>query len=606
MKNNIFLILCVVLVLSFLPGDANADVNSVLYIQGPGGSVLASTALIVPETCSVQDSGGVSHSFSGHKAICALQTAKNNEIIASFAVTDWGFGFSLDSINGIANAQDWSELWQLWHNGTLSDAGIQGIVLSEGNNFQLTYGPWITRIIDIPENVSGGGIPAPVHSTLNVNTAISFLLSLQNKDGSFGTASLLSDWAALALSSYSSPETERAKDTLRSYLLEDPSAGTLLTDYERRAMALMALGVNPYSGTPTNYIQKIVEGFDGEQFGDLDLINDDMFALLVLAKAGYQFSDAEIAKPVAFLLDRQESDGSFGSVDMTAAAIQALALVSRVEGVSGSLVNARGYLKEQQKNSGGFGNVYATSWAMQAIATLGESEISWINGEYTPGDYLYSQQAEDGGVEKEAADSNRIWATSYAIPATLGKSWGSILNTFEKPIVVLFPQEDLSTPLVTQQDTGVVVLTIEDIKEQIVMLQREVAVLRQFEYIQSELDRIALEVKAVQVRVVAFQIQQLAQELGQPGTDALAKAPVSASPISQVNPPAPSQDLSGITLAPEGQTAPLTAEAKETVGAQGLSPQLIILLVIIGGAVFVFSGGMNALIPLLRKTFSKV
>src|SRR3989338_8117325 len=104
-----------------LPGLALADAQGSLYIQGPGGSVLVSTSFTVPATCTVQDSVGVSHDFAGHKAICALQAAEDTGVITDFVVTDWGFGFSLDSVNAIANAPDWSELWQLWVNGKTAD-----------------------------------------------------------------------------------------------------------------------------------------------------------------------------------------------------------------------------------------------------------------------------------------------------------------------------------------------------------------------------------------------------------------------------------------------------------------------------------------------------
>jgi hypothetical protein len=427
---------------------------------------------------------------------------------------------------------------------------------------------------------------------LNPKTAILFLLSFQNKDGSFGTAPLLSDWAALALSSYSSPETERAKDAL-SHLLGDSLAGALLTDYERRAMALMALGVSPYSGTPTNYIKKIIDGFDGEQFGDSGLINDDIFALLVLVKAGYQSFDAEIAKTIVFLLGRQENNGSFGSVDMTAAAIQALALVSGAEGVSNSLSSARGYLKEQQKGSGGFGNVYATSWAMQAIAALGESEVSWISKDaYTPGDFLYFQQATDGGLE-EAGDTlgNRIWATSYAIPAVLGKPWGSVLTQFDKPL--LSQIETVVLP-VAQEALERVEQEVARISKEVAVLKTEVLAFVTLAHIAKELERIALETKAIQVGIVQFKIQQIAQNMEQP-------------PIAEVNPPQVSpQNLSGITLLPEDEVVPYGAGVGEAVGVQGLSPQIVILLVIIGAAILAFSGGMNNALSLLRRTFSKV
>ena len=354
------------------------------------------------------------------------------------------------------------------------------------------YFPTVQLIVTSPP--PGGGMPPLLHHALDVEAAVSFLLSHQNEDGSFGSSSMVSDWAAVALGSYPSLKIEQAKDALKSYLIQDKAAGTLLTDYERRAMALMALSINPYFGTKTNYIQKITDGFDGRQFGDANLVNDDIFALLVLLNAGYEASENIIAKTVIFILSFQQENGSFGGVDMTAAAVQVLALVAGEKGVSDSLLHAKEYLKNQQENSGGFKNVYSTSWVMQAMAALGESKISWARNENTPGDYLYSQQAEDGGVEKENTLNNRIWASAYAIPAALQKTWASILQDFDKPAllpvaVVQSAQEELGQNELDAFQAQVVMLTNE-----IAKIQAKILAIQQLKRIAGEVSRIAKEV----------------------------------------------------------------------------------------------------------------
>jgi hypothetical protein len=256
-------------------------------------------------------------------------------------------------------------------------------------------------------------------------------------------------------------------------------------------------------------------------------------------KAGYQPFDTEIAKTITFILRSQESNGSFGSVDMTAAAIQALALVSGVEGVSSSLRKARAYLQEQQKDSGGFGNVYATSWAMQAIATLGESQVSWIKGVNTPGDYLYSQQAEDGGVEKGDMNNNRIWATAYAIPAALGKSWGSVLGQFEKSFDVAQDK-----PVLVQAETIVSPVAEEileapkEVQVQLAAIAQEIQVLT-LKVVELELQDITAQVAALEPRVLAFVESQerafvfvpQAQALAQTGAEPVVVSQLSASPV---------------------------------------------------------------------------
>ncbi|TSC87155.1 MAG: Prenyltransferase/squalene oxidase [Parcubacteria group bacterium Gr01-1014_8] len=282
------------------------------------------------------------------------------------------------------------------------------------------------------ESPGGGGPGTPTSAEVNVGSALAFLVAVQNEGGSFST-SILSDWAAIAFMAGNA--SQNAKDILRQYLGTNSTGLSSVTDYERRAMALMALGVNPYRGASIDYIQKILTYFDGTQFGDISLVNDDIFALFPLRSAGYGAGDATIQQTTAFVLSKQRADGSWeGSVDLTAAAMQALVQVSSLDGVAQALERARTYLHSKQQTSGGFENGQSTSWALQAIAALGDSMSSWtINGK-TPEDYLASLQQTDGGLETMSTDPHqRLWSTEYAIPAALGRTWDSVLQDFTKP-----------------------------------------------------------------------------------------------------------------------------------------------------------------------------
>lgn len=283
-------------------------------------------------------------------------------------------------------------------------------------------------------NGSRGG-SAPALWNADITAALSFLAAHQNADGSFATP-LLSDWAALAFAA--TPEEEYGETVLRQYLARAPFSPGSATDYERRAMALMALRVNPYSGTATDYIGKILSYFDGAQFGDPALVNDDIFALPPLLRAGYGGGDEPVARAVAFILSKQRSDDSWeGSIDLTAAAIQALASLETESGVSSALSRAREYLHAKQDIAGGFGNSFSTSWALQAIAASGDDMSLWQSPQgNNPRGYLASIQFGDGGFEAPREDVHtRVWATAYAIPAALGKSWPALLASFEKPAI---------------------------------------------------------------------------------------------------------------------------------------------------------------------------
>ncbi len=283
---------------------------------------------------------------------------------------------------------------------------------------------------------TGGGAPAAPAAQpakLDLNKAVNFLINKQSADGSFGSV-MITDWAALALASAnpSGPAGQKVK----SYLLADtsPLVGmNPVSDYARRAMALMSFNISPYDGVKTDYVKKIADLFDGSQFGDASLYNDDIFALLVLYKAGYTADDEIIKKTVSFVIARQQADGSWNGTDLTAAAIQALKPVSAINGVSAALAKARNFLANAQGADGGFGNTFTTPWVMQAIAALSESGGSWQKNNNTPESYLALSQGADGGLEKDSDyENNRIWSTAYAIPAVKNLPWFSIMNGFSK------------------------------------------------------------------------------------------------------------------------------------------------------------------------------
>lgn len=284
---------------------------------------------------------------------------------------------------------------------------------------------------------SGGGT-SQTHNKIDTSKAVDFLSVSQNSNGSFGSSDLYTDWAAIALATQNDNNT--AKSKVKTYLLTDPNFGGGLnpvSDLARRSMALMSLGINPYNGTKTNFIQKIVDSFDGTQFGDNTLYNDDIFALFPLLKAGYQSTDPMIVKDVQFILSKQKTNGSWDGIDLTSATVQALSQLTNIDGVNTALNNAKQYLQTNQGTDGGFGSTESTAWAIQGIHSLNESSDTWLKNNLNPNDFLYNGQSKDGGMgsstEGQTNLDSRIWSTSYAIPAGLNKSWNEILNSFPKP-----------------------------------------------------------------------------------------------------------------------------------------------------------------------------
>lgn len=346
---------------------------------------------------------------------------------------------------------------------TLSSAGTYdaGILIHSDFGDYLDY-PLTTIIITTAtadssggsSSGSGGGYTPP---TFNIQNALAYLKSIQSPDGSFGGSLLYTDWTAIAFGALN--VTDSSKDKLFSYFSSHNTISSLLTDNERHAIALLSLGQNPYSFNDVNYIKAITDNFDGTQFGDVNLINDDIFALIPLKNSGYTATDDVVIKDINFIISKQKTDGSWEeSVDVTAAAIQALKSFDSITGVTESLLKATNYLAGKQNNDGGFGDnassIYSTSWVMQAMSAL---SASWTKSGKTAIDYLATQQtnANNNGAVLSSSDTlqNNIWATSYAIAGANLKPWNAIMQNFPKPTIQ--NENNLNTTLVNKETNTV-------------------------------------------------------------------------------------------------------------------------------------------------------
>lgn len=318
---------------------------------------------------------------------------------------------------------------------TLSATGTYAMGIKEDYYFPTTP-LTVTEAPPSSGGSSGGAAGSTVPTAFDVPKALAFLASQQKPDGSF-TSLMLTDWSAIALSAYPSA----ARDLVRLYL-STPKTLASITDYERHAMALQSLGINPYNGAGTDVIAPIVAAFDGTQIGDASLVTDDIFALFPLLHAGYIQEDALVRSIAAFIISKQKPDGSWeSSVDVTAAAVQALGPLYTVPGYGPALGRASGYIASKQQSDGGWGNVDSTSWVMTMINAMNEADPSrarsWTTASgKTPKDALAAAQASDGAarpIADPAGTDSRTWSTAYAIVAASGKSWVSLLQNVSKP-----------------------------------------------------------------------------------------------------------------------------------------------------------------------------
>jgi hypothetical protein len=314
---------------------------------------------------------------------------------------------------------------------TAPAAGAYGVGLEDDYYGVLTTLNVIGTTTSTP---TGGGIVGggPGTGSGSIERAFTHLIAQQQQNGAFQNT-LVTDWGALALSLPDAPASARAK--LAEYLRTANVPLTLTTDYERHALALMSLGINPYTGSPKDVITPVVNSFNGTQLGDTSLDSDDIFALIVLPKAGYTQNDLIIQKLISFVQSKQNPNGSWdGGVDLTAAAVQALAGFS---GTEAAITKAQQYLKSVQSSDASFSNSDSTSWVLGAIAALGLTPSAYTIQGKTPLTALMSLQQTDGGIQNpgNTDTTSRTWSTAYALTALEGRSWASLLTMFSKPQV---------------------------------------------------------------------------------------------------------------------------------------------------------------------------
>jgi hypothetical protein len=341
-------------------------------------------------------------------------------------------------INGISRSSDENSALNF-----IAENNTNYEIFAEGDGFVksniLTISTNLLSQISLPPPPAGGGGCAyceaeeqKILKTFNISKAENFLKeNLFRIDNSKNE--MLMDWASIALASFAKEEDLlKIKQFLISNPLKDDS---LVTDYERRAMALMSLGIDPYNAG-LNYIEKITSSFIGGQFGSPDMFNDDAFAIMVLTKAGFSKENPMIKDALDFLIRAQNiENGSWQNVDLTSASISAVSLFKGNRREDDVLKRAIGYLKKSQKKDGGFGDPFSTSWAIQAIYAYGEDPKTWVVSGRNPIDYLASLQDNDGGISlKDGYIENRIWATAYSLPSVGGLAWSKILKQFDKPI----------------------------------------------------------------------------------------------------------------------------------------------------------------------------
>ncbi len=218
-------------------------------------------------------------------------------------------------------------------------------------------------------------------------------------------------------------------------------SGNKAADFEAPILALSAAGKNPRTFGSENLVSKLKSFYIDNQIGDPALVNDDIFGLLALVASGEPLSDPVIEGAKDFILNHQNSDGSWsyglganGDTNMTSMAIMALSDVG-IAKTNPEITKALDYLRSAQNSDGGFpydpksewntdSDSSSDTWVISALNKLGENPGDWKKDGQSPVDHLNSLADASGFYKFQANSSEDSFSpvtTSYAVIALTGK-----------------------------------------------------------------------------------------------------------------------------------------------------------------------------------------
>jgi subtilase family serine protease len=183
----------------------------------------------------------------------------------------------------------------------------------------------------------------------------------------------------------------------------NPLALSRVNDFARMILVTSAVGEDPTSFGDVNYLVMLKSFYDGQQFGNPDLVEDDALAILALVSCGDNNANnvEMILNAASTIKDQQNDDMGWSSIagksdaKVTSLVIQAL-IAAGENRDSQVITDALDYLKTEQEDDGGFSDARTTSYAIQAIVAAGQDPLTYLSNGKSPLDYLIDLQQDDG------------------------------------------------------------------------------------------------------------------------------------------------------------------------------------------------------------------
>ncbi|MGP8323202.1 MAG: CARDB domain-containing protein [Methanosarcinaceae archaeon] len=225
-----------------------------------------------------------------------------------------------------------------------------------------------------------------------------------------------SAWAALSVTAVGEdPAAGRWKpfnQSLIGYLQNDPKDSIIgmpswtnppgfdnIYVFAWMILVISAIGEDPTDYGGVNYLVMLESYYDGNQFQDPDLVEDDALAILALTACGADNIEM-VSNAANHIRDRQNEDGGWSSssedsnVMVTSLVIQAL--VAAGDDDKEVIDKALNYIKNMQEEDGGFSDAITTSYVIMAITAAGENPEDLTRNNNNPIDYLLDLQQDDG------------------------------------------------------------------------------------------------------------------------------------------------------------------------------------------------------------------
>ncbi len=278
-------------------------------------------------------------------------------------------------------------------------------------------------------------LPTHARAATGAEGAASWLVSVQNEDGGWGSSdgsassASITGWVMLGLEAAGrNPlDVSRAGKTPVDYLRAKAGEIESSGDYARTILALQGAGVDAHAFGGRNLVSALVKrrGGNGSWEG---WPGTTAYAILALRASG---DGGGLEKSLSWLAEVQNSDGGWGdergkpsTPDDTGAVIQAM---------RNSKISQKGlaFLRASQLSSGGFAlgtsgsaNSQSTAWATQGMIAVGTDPSSVNRNGKSPEDYLAARQDSDGHFRySSSSDQTPVWVTGQVLPAVAGKAF---------------------------------------------------------------------------------------------------------------------------------------------------------------------------------------